>query len=389
MSKLAWSAASFFAAAAAALVAAPDTAAADPRVTSSLPPWVAPGGRVVVEGWAGSGEPVTLVARRRVIGRTQSGPLGRFRLVARAPRAGRYRLTLAGRSAAVRLGRLRVRPLVVAAVGDVTFGNGVARAIAAYGPRYPWLDVAPLLRRADIATANLEGAVSTRGRPVGKEYHFRGPPSALAAAARVAGLDVVSIANNHTVDFGRAAFLDTIRYARRFGVATAGGGADLEAARRPTILERGGLRIAFLAYSDVRPSGFDAGPARAGAAPAFPSLVASDVAAARARADVTVVWFHWGVERRFAPTARQRSLARVALRAGATVVLGAHPHVLQPISRSGRRLVAWSLGNFVFAANSPGTERTGILRIRLGARGVVGHSFRRARIAGVQPRLVP
>nr|MBA2536520.1 CapA family protein [Actinomycetota bacterium] len=244
----------------------------------------------------------------------------------------------------------------------------------------------------DIATANLEGAVSTRGTPVpGKEFTFRGPPSALRAAARFAGLDVVTLANNHTLDYGRVAFRDTIAYAREYGLATVGGGSDLARARRPAILTHGGLRVALLGYSDVRPLGFDAGPSRSGAAPAFPEYIAPDVRAAARRADVTVVWFHWGQERHFRPNARQRSLTRVSFRAGATVVLGAHPHVLQPIEHTGNRLVAWSLGNFVFGANTPGTERTGILRIRLGASGVLRWGLRRARIAGVyrvQPRLI-
>jgi poly-gamma-glutamate synthesis protein (capsule biosynthesis protein) len=138
----------------------------------------------------------------------------------------------------------------------------------------------------------------------------------------------------------------------------------------------------------VRPLGVDAGTDRPGATPAFPEYIRADVRAARRRADVVVAYFHWGVERATTPNARQRSLAQLALDAGAHVVLGAHPHVLQPIERTRRRLVAWSLGNFVFAAHSPGTERTGILRIRLGARGVIGRGFRRARIHGVQPRLI-
>ena len=378
----------------AALAGAPAARAADPapRVVSELPAWLAPGGRLAVDGVAAPRERIVLLVGNRVVARGRSGPRGRFHLEGRAPANGRYAIVVRAGTGDVRVGRLHVRPLVLAGVGDVTFGARVGEAIRAYGPRYPWLSVAPVLRRADLAVANLEGAVSTRGAPVpGKAYHFRGRPSALAAAARFAGIDAVALANNHTLDFGRTAFLDTLRYARRFGVATAGGGVDLRAARRPALLEAGGLRIAFLAFSDVRPPGFDARPGRAGTAPAFPDLVAGDVRAARRRADAVVVYFHWGVERAFRPSGRQRALARVALDAGATVVLGAHPHVLQPVERRSRRLVAWSLGNFVFGANSPATDRTGILSVRLARSGVVGYSFRRARIGGplrVQPRLV-
>jgi poly-gamma-glutamate synthesis protein (capsule biosynthesis protein) len=360
-------------------------------VSSALPPWSAPGTilrvrgktapKTVVELWIGS--------RRRATGR--SGARGGFVLRARVPWArGRHRIAVVADDARVEAGVLRVRPLTLAAVGDVTFGDGVATAIARRGPRWPWLSVAPVLRSADLAIANLEGAVSTRGAPwPGKLYTFRGPPRALRAAASYAGIDVVSLANNHSLDYGRTAFLDTIGHARRFGVRTVGGGSGLDAARRPRIVTRGGLRVAFLGFSDVRPLGFDAGPGRPGTVPAFPEIVRADVRAARRRADVVVAYFHWGVERATVPTWRQRDLAQTALDSGATVVLGAHPHVLQPVERRGRRVVACSLGNFVFAAHSPPTARTGILRIRLGAGGVVGTSFRPARIDGVQPRLIP
>ena len=102
-----------------------------------------------------------------------------------------------------------------------------------------------------------------------------------------------------------------------------------------------------------------------------------------------IATFHWGVERATVENGRQRAFADAALRAGATAVIGAHPHVLQPIRRSGaRRLVAYSLGNFVFGAASPGTTRTGILRLRLSRRGVEGSRFRPAVIEATRPRLL-
>ena len=359
------------------------------RVTTALPSWVAPGARLHIRGWTTPSTPVRLSIGTRVR-RVTSRPRGRFDFRVRAPGdVGRYPVTVRAAGTRIELGVLRVRPLLLAAVGDVTFGDGVATAIRLYGARYPWRSVAPVIRSADIAVANLEGAVSRRGRPwPGKQYTFRGPPRALRAAASYAGLDAVSVANNHSLDYGRIAFRDTLRYARRFGIAPFGGGRDLETARRPAVLRAGNLRVALVGFSDVRPLGWDAGPYTSGTLPAFPTVVASTIRAAGRRADLVVAYFHWGVERSRLPTARQRELARAAFGAGAKIVLGAHPHVLQPIARDGRRLVAWSLGNFVFAASSPNTERTGILRIRLGAWGVLGRSLRRARIVGVQPRLV-
>jgi poly-gamma-glutamate synthesis protein (capsule biosynthesis protein) len=359
------------------------------EVRTTLPRWVAPGAHLRIVGRTAPRIPVELRIGpwKRL---ATSGARGRFRFRLRAPRHnGRYPVAVAAGDALAKLGTLRVRPLRLAAVGDVTFGDGVRAAIEAYGARYPWPSVAPVLRSADLAVANLEGAVSTRGAPwPGKQYTFRGPPYALRAAGSFAGLDAVSVANNHSLDYGHTAFLDTLRHARRAGVAPFGGGADASTARRPALLSAGNVRVAFVGFSDVRPLGWDAGPSTPGTTPAFPDVIAATVRSARRRADIVVAYFHWGVERSSTPSARQRSLARTALDAGAAIVLGAHPHVLQPVGQKGNRLVAWSLGNFVFAASSPRTERTGILRLRLGARGVLGWSLRRVQIVGVQPRLV-
>lgn len=350
---------------------------AEARLTGALPDWRAPGGKLVLKGRAEPGRAVTL----RVGGitkRAKAGARGRFRVTVRAPaRAGRYPVTLDGRAA----GKLRVRPLVLAAVGDVNLDHP-------HKPDHPWRDVAPVLRRADVAVANLESAVSTRGIAVaGKDYAFRGTPAALRAVGR-AGIDAVSLANNHSLDYGRYAFLDTLRIAHDAGIAVVGGGLNLGYARRPAIFTAGGLRVALLAFSDVRPLGFDAGPALPGAVPAFPELMDPDIRAARKRADVVVVYFHWGEELATEPDDRQRRLAQLALDAGATVVLGAHAHVLQAVERpDSRRLVAWGLGNFVFPSFSPETKDTGILQVHLARNGVRGARLLPARIEGGRPAL--
>jgi poly-gamma-glutamate capsule biosynthesis protein CapA/YwtB (metallophosphatase superfamily) len=364
-------------------------AQAGPDVTSNLPAWRAPGAPLSVRGTAAPGATVALWlgATRRVV--VVAEPNGDFAFRVRTPsEPRRYAVAVTSAGERTRAGSLRVRPVRLAAGGDVTLGDGVATAIRRYGRRWPWRSVAPVLRAADVSVVNLETCVSKRGRPwPGKEFTFRGRPRWLRTAANFAGIDVGSLANNHSLDYGRTAFADTLRNAARFGIHTIGGGANLARARRPAILSRGGLRLAFLGFSDVRPPGFDAGPHRSGATPARPRYVRADVRAAARKAHTVVVYFHWGIELDRTPSARQRRLARVALRAGATVVLGAHPHVLQPRERRGDRFVAWSLGNFVFAWNSPGTNRTGILRLGLGRKGVVSSRFLRARINWVQPRL--
>ena len=162
----------------------------------------------------------------------------------------------------------------------------------------------------------------------------------------------------------------------------------LAAARRPVVISRLGLRVAFVGFSDIGPTSFAAGSRSPGTAFASTAAISAGVRAARRRADVVVATFHWGVERATTENARQRAFARTALRAGATAVVGAHPHVLQPLRRArGRRVIAYSLGNFVWAAGSAVTSRTAILRLRLSARGVEGARLHPAQIIATRPRL--
>ena len=330
---------------------------------------------------------------------------GRWRglATARVDRRGRYRLHVRPRRLArryllraqvagakpSRAVRVRSRHVTLDAVGDINLGDGVASAMYRRGYRYPWSGVARRLRSADVAFGNLECAVSRRGSAIpGKQYTFRGRPAALRVAARYAGMDVLNLANNHAGDFGPAALTDTLAWIRRFGMTGVGAGRDLESARRLRVVERLGLRIAFVGFSDINPAGFGAGPNSPGAVLANPEVVRRDTRRAARRADVVVATFHWGVERSTSPDARQRSLAAAALGGGADAVIGAHPHVLQPVERRGRRVVAYSLGNFVWAAGSPFTARTGILRLRLSARGVEGARLRRAYISNTRPALI-
>ena len=156
------------------------------------------------------------------------------------------------------------------------------------------------------------------------------------------------------------------------------------------MLERGGLRIAFLGYSQVPPESFFAAEGRPGTAPASEGQIAADVDAARRGADLVVVWFHWGLELQAEPTGSQRRLAEAALNSGASVVLGAHPHVLGPVTEPlPRRLVAWTLGNFIFPSLRAETVRTAILTVRLDARGVRGWDLHAARIEGFRPASRP
>ncbi len=362
-----------------------------PRLETALPTWVAPGARVHVGGFAPASKRVRLQTRTgRTLAVATSGPRGRFLLRFRAPAAGRYRLRVLSGGGATAAGSLLVRPLVLDAVGDVTFGEQVGPAVAVHGGAYPWTGVAKTLRAADVTVGNLETSVSMRGvASAGKQYSFRGPPQALPAMGALAGFDVLTLANNHSVDYGSEALLDTIRYVRAAGIRTIGAGANVDAARRPALVEAGGLKVALLGYSDVNPLGFPATAWTPGTARADPVTIAADVRAARRRADVVVCFFHWGTELQPQPDAGQRRLAAACLDAGAQVVLGAHPHVLGPVDRPGKRtLVAWTLGNFVFPSSGE-AARSGILQVRLGADGVRGYRLLPVRIDGFRPQLAP
>jgi poly-gamma-glutamate synthesis protein (capsule biosynthesis protein) len=370
--------------AAAAIAPASAVAQTPEPPTIAAPGAVAPGGRLVVRA-AGLVAPARLERRRDGVWRAtgEPGDVVTIRAPLR-PRTIRVRMRGAdGRATEVR--RVKVRPLVLAAVGDVNLGDGPGTMMALHGYAYPWSSVGPTLRRADLAFANLECAVSRRGSAQTKKYTFRGHPDALKAMRERAGVDVVNLANNHAGDFGDRALLDTLRHVRANGMTLVGAGATEAAAYRPKIVERLGLRIAFVGFSNILPFEFRALGRNPGTAWAFPARVAASVRRARRDADVVIATFHWGTERATTEAPAQRALARLALDAGATAVIGAHPHVLQPIRRPPGKLVAYSVGNFVFSASGGATASTGILRVRLGRRRVLGAKLLRATIHGSRP----
>lgn len=283
---------------------------------------------------------------------------------------------------------VRTRDVTLDAFGDANVGDGVADAMDRLGTTYPWSGVAPTLKAADIAFGNLECSISTRGTALVKEFTFRGSPTRLKEIVRYAGLDVLNLANNHVGDFGPAALVDTIRNVRASGALAVGAGYDVQDAAKPRVVTRLGLRVAFVGFSDINPAGFGAGPSTPGTQFATPEAIAASVKAAKRRADVVVATFHWGIERDPHENARQRAFADEALAAGASAVIGAHPHVLQPIRSAGpHRVVAYSLGNFVWSAGSPSSAATGILQLDLSTRGVERYDLQHATIVDSRPRL--
>jgi poly-gamma-glutamate synthesis protein (capsule biosynthesis protein) len=243
------------------------------------------------------------------------------------------------------------------------------------GASYPYALVADLLD-ADITIANFEGALTERGDPWPKGYNFRTPPR-FASGLRDAGFDVVSLANNHTMDYGAVGLLDTLDAIESAGVRHIGAGPDAASAAAPAIIGANGLRVAFIACADTPTEG-GGFAIRDWSASDSPGLficddapLAATIAAARESADFVIVVVHAGDEYRTAPSATQRRIVETALAAGADAYIGHHAHVVQPVERRGSQLIAWGLGNFIFdlddvdLANIPEPRVSLILKLTL------------------------
>lgn len=264
--------------------------------------------------------------------------------------------------------------LRIAAVGDILLDRRVGAAIAADGPDYPFERVAPVLRDADLALGNLECPITDSDARAPKPFSFRVRPAA-ARGLIPSGLDILGLANNHTLDCGRSGLADTMSWIDRARLSYCGAGASARRAGTGREIRVGGHRVRFLSFCDVIQ---DASFPTAGS-PTIAQLPAEEVRraiqTARRRSDLVVASFHWGAEYANYPTTRQRELARLAARAGADLILGHHPHVLQGFEwlrgPDGRRvLAAYSLGNFVFDPRRPPADETGILEAALGSSGV-------------------
>ena len=255
--------------------------------------------------------------------------------------------------------------------GDVMLADGPGRLIAAGGD--PLAPIAPLLQAADVAIGNLETSIAsaTTGTPLdNKIYTFRAAPNTVRVLqGRFAAM---SVANNHSGDFGREAFMETLAHLRSVDIAAFGGGANLAAAHTPYWITKNGIRIAVLGYDEFKPRSFEAGATWPGVAWSEDSHVVADIRAAKAAgADVVIPFMHWGWEREPKPSPRQRELARLMVQAGADAVVGSHPHVTQGADMVLGKPVIWSLGNLVFDGfELPAAKLGWLLRMTVDKRGI-------------------
>jgi poly-gamma-glutamate synthesis protein (capsule biosynthesis protein) len=242
--------------------------------------------------------------------------------------------------------------LTLALAGDTMLGRSVAEALRTVSPESLVApDLADLTRSADLFVLNLECCVSDRGEPwpdPGKPFFFRAPPSAVELLTYL-GTDAVTLANNHALDYGPEALLDTLEHLRGGGIAAVGAGADQAGARGFAVLQApGGFRLAVLGLTD-HPADFAARPDAPGVAFAdlradgLPDWVTSSIEEAGSWADAVLVTPHWGPNMAAEPVSHVRSAADELIRAGATLVAGHSAHVFHGVARP----VLYDLGDFL------------------------------------------
>ncbi len=245
---------------------------------------------------------------------------------------------------------VRSEPVTLVVVGDIMLSRGVADRVKEHeDPSLPFAKVASLLLSGDIVFGNLENPLTSGPEIDIREMVLRADPEMADALAR-AGFTLLSLANNHVPDFGEAGILDTLQNLDRAGIAWVGAGPDSVKACNPKIIEIRGLRLAFLAFTDpeMAPAFYEAGDDTPGTASIEASRMEAAIKEALLIADFVAVSLHTGTEYEAEPDGFQVESAHAAIDAGADLVIGHHPHVVQPIERYRDRYILYSLGNFVF-----------------------------------------
>ncbi|MDO7906033.1 CapA family protein [Paenibacillus sp. JX-17] len=238
--------------------------------------------------------------------------------------------------------------------GDVQFAGKVESLLEQKGYQYPYQYLGNTFTSKSLNIVNLETPVTTGGAGAkNKQYVFKSSPQALEAMAK-AHVDAVNLANNHILDQGVSGLLDTLQHLDRNGIAHAGAGRSSQEAFAPAYLEKQGIKVALLGFTRVIPeSSWNAGVSTPGVAAAYDAAAANAaIKEARKHAALVVVVAHWGKERVLTPDQNQTRLAHGFIDAGADLVIGGHPHVLQGMEKYKGKWIAYSTGNFIFTKSS-------------------------------------
>ena len=250
-------------------------------------------------------------------------------------------------------------PVRMVFAGDILLSDHVLNAYEKSGSLSGVLDPGfqSVIHESDIFMANQEFPFSNRGTAAeDKQFTFRLPPERVRIFQEL-GLDLVTLANNHALDFGMDALLDTCDTLDQAGIYHVGAGRNLEEACKPVIITEKGESIGFLGASRVIPVGsWNASASKPGMLTTYdPSLLLEQIDHLKETCDYVVVYVHWGIEKKDRPEEYQRSLGKQYIDAGADLVIGSHPHVLQPVEYYNGKPIVYSLGNFVFGSSIPST----------------------------------
>lgn len=249
-------------------------------------------------------------------------------------------------------------------VGDIINAGKVAAVVEKYGYDYPYTYVKDIFNEDDITIANLETPITSRGIPAeDKEYVYKSSPM-MAPALKTAGIDIVNLANNHILDQGQQGLLDTFSALTKSQIDYVGAGKDIEEAYSPVIVKKKGISVAVFGFSRVIPDvSWYAGKNKPGVAATYDPVKAVEaIKKVRDQVDLVIVIPHWGKEKVDQPVDYQRSLAKSYIDAGADLIVGGHPHVLQGFESYKGKWIAYSMGNFIFTrAEQPKTWETMVL----------------------------
>ncbi len=261
--------------------------------------------------------------------------------------------------------------ITIIAVGDIMLSRGVGGWIKRNSADYPFQQTRDIVASGDISFGNLETTLATGGTKLpGKGIWFRAEPAS-AEGLKNAGFDILSIANNHILDYDTPALMETIDALEKKGLGYVGAGENLKKARQPLVIIKDNLKVGFLAYNEFYNyyyspyyrRTFEATTTQAGTAPMKEDIIQEDIKKLREICDILVVSLHWGTEDSNHTNINQKELAYRIIDWGADIILGHHPHVLQGLEFYKGKLIAYSLGNFVFDQNDENNKQSVILEI--------------------------
>lgn len=259
--------------------------------------------------------------------------------------------------------------ITISMVGDILMDGSVRGQIDINGVDYPWEHVKDYFQRDNITIGNLETSITNRGTIwPDKQYNFRSDPKNLRAM-KEAGIEVINLGNNHTLDYGYDGFLDTLKHLDNNNIKRVGGGKTREEAMEGIVIEEGGTKVGVLGFSRVVPTvdwyATAKRPGIVGAYDVHVDSILERVSQMKEEVDILILSIHWGVELSEIPRQEEILLAKKLIDGGVDIVMGHHPHVLQGIEIYKGKPIFYSLGNFVFGAKNELTGNTIIAQVNL------------------------